>query len=171
MLNLETWMDFKALHKEGLSIKQIARQTGYSRNTVRRVLREPAPAGFQSPERSSCLDPYKAYLQDRWQTTGLNAVRLLAEIQHMGYGGSIATLRRYLAPSAATSPGSNPRRNACRNLPFASSPRPWLALLLPESIASSAIDLVQYSFLHCHVFAEKLSAWELFRHKERNRFW
>jgi transposase len=90
-------MDIKALHKEGHSIKQIARQTGYSRNTVRRVLREPAPAGFQSPERSSCLDPYKAYLQDRWQTTGLNAVRLLAEIQHMGYGGYLATLRRYLA--------------------------------------------------------------------------
>ena len=97
MRNLETWMDIKAMHKEGHSIKQIARQTGYSRNTVRRVLREPAPAGFQSPERSSCLDPYKAYLQDRWQTTGLNAVRLLAEIQPMGFTGSIATLRRYLA--------------------------------------------------------------------------
>jgi transposase len=96
VLNLENWMDIKALHKEGHSIKQIARHTGHSRNTVRRVLRESAPAAFQTPERASCLDPHKAYLQERWQSTGLNAVRLMAEIQPMGYTGSIATLRRFL---------------------------------------------------------------------------
>ncbi|MCU0226665.1 MAG: helix-turn-helix domain-containing protein [Bryobacterales bacterium] len=63
-------MNIKALHQAGPSMKQIARQSGYSRNTVRRVVRASAPAAFQTPERASCLDPHKAYLQERWQSTG-----------------------------------------------------------------------------------------------------
>jgi transposase len=89
-------MDIRTLHKEGHSIKEIARQTGRSRNTVRRVLREAGPAGFKKPERHSCLDGFKPYLQDRFESCGLSAVRLLPEIQAMGYTGSVVTLRRYL---------------------------------------------------------------------------
>lgn len=89
-------MDIRMLHKEGHSIKEIARQTGRSRNTVRRVLREAVPAGFKKPERDSCLDSFKAYLRERFENTGLSAVRLLPEIQAMGYTGSVVTLRRYL---------------------------------------------------------------------------
>lgn len=91
-------MDIRMLHKEGHSIKEIARQTGRSRNTVRRVLRESAPAGFKKPERDSCLDSFKAYIRDRFEGTGLSAVRLLPEIQAMGYAGSVVTLRRYANP-------------------------------------------------------------------------
>jgi transposase len=96
VLRLEEWMDIRVLYKEGHSIKQIARQTGHSRNTVRRVLREAGPTGFQKPERDSCLDRFKPYLKDRFESCGLSAVRLLPEIQAMGYVGSISTLRRYL---------------------------------------------------------------------------
>lgn len=96
MLRLEEWMDIKSLHKEGHSIKAIARHTGRSRNTVRRVLRESTPASFHKPERHSRLDPFKAYLRERWESCGLSAVRLLPEIQAMGYTGSVITLRRFL---------------------------------------------------------------------------
>jgi transposase len=96
LLRLEEWMDIRSLHHEGHSIKAIARYTGRSRNTVRRVLREAAPAAFHQPERHSQFDPYKSYLRERWQACGLSAVRLLPEIQAMGYTGSISTLRRYL---------------------------------------------------------------------------
>jgi transposase-like protein len=96
VLRLEEWMDIRSLHKEGHSIKEIARQTGRSRNTIRRVLREARPRGFQKPERHSCLDPFKPYLKERFESCGLSAVRLLPEIQPMGYAGSISTLRRYL---------------------------------------------------------------------------
>jgi len=89
-------MDIRSLHKEGHSIKAIARHTGRSRNTVRRVLREAGPTGFRKPERHSRLDAFKAYLRERWEACGLSAVRLLLEIQAMGYSGSISTLRRYL---------------------------------------------------------------------------
>lgn len=89
-------MDIKSLHKEGHSIKAIARQTGRSRNTVRRVLRAPGPTDFHQPQRHSRLDTFKTYLRDRWETCGLSAVRLLPEIQAMGYTGSVVTLRRFL---------------------------------------------------------------------------
>jgi transposase len=89
-------MDIRMLYKEGHSIKEIARQTGRSRNTVRRVLREAGPVGFKRPERDSCLDNFKTYLRKHFENTGLSAVRLLPEIQAMGYAGSVVTLRRYL---------------------------------------------------------------------------
>ena len=89
-------MDIRTLHREGHSIKEIARQTGRSRNTVRRVLREAGPTGFNKPERSSCLDNFKPYLHERFETSALSAVRFLPEIQAMGYTGSLCTLRRYL---------------------------------------------------------------------------
>jgi len=90
-------MDITLLHKEGHSIKQIARHSGHSRNTVRRILRHKEPQAFQAPSRNSCLDDFKPYLKQRWEECGLSAVRLLEEIRPMGYTGSIITLRRYLA--------------------------------------------------------------------------
>jgi transposase len=97
MLSQEEWMDIKDLHRQGLSIRQIAKRTGNSRNTVRSVLREKAPAAFQAPERASKLDPYKPYLKDRLAHFPLSAPRLLEEIRPMGYTGSVDVLRRYLA--------------------------------------------------------------------------
>jgi transposase len=78
------------------SIKAIARMTGRSRNTIRRVLREAGFTGYRKPDRHSCLDAFKDYLRHRYEECGLSAVRLLPEIQAMGYAGSIATVRRYL---------------------------------------------------------------------------
>jgi transposase len=49
------------LHKEGHSIKAIARQTGRSRNIVRRVLCQSVPATFPKPQRHSQLDAFKDY--------------------------------------------------------------------------------------------------------------
>lgn len=40
MLRLEEWMDIQVLAKQGYSQRAIARQTGYGRNTVRRLLNE-----------------------------------------------------------------------------------------------------------------------------------
>lgn len=96
MLKSEDWMDIHALRREGHSIKALARLTGWSRNTVRRQLRQAAPAAYRTPPRPSRLDPYKPYLAQRLGECSLSAVRLLAEIRPMGYAGSIDVLRRYL---------------------------------------------------------------------------
>lgn len=96
MLNLDQFMNIRCLHKQGHSVREIARLTGHSRNTVRKLLRArltPAPA---SRVRSSKLDPYKPYLTERWQAHGLSAVRLCPEIRAQGFTGSTQIVRRFL---------------------------------------------------------------------------
>jgi transposase len=97
MIDRGQYMDVKALRLEGLSIKGIAKQSGLSRNTVRKVLRGEHPLKVRPVARGSVLDPFKSYVKDRFDTYGLSAVRLHAEIVSMGYAGSRQTLRRYLA--------------------------------------------------------------------------
>lgn len=96
MLTCADFMDLHLLKREGHSIRALARLTGFSRNTVRRLLRAGGPPQFRAPERASQLDPYKAHLTQRYREHGLSAVRLLAEIQPMGYTGSIDVVRRFL---------------------------------------------------------------------------
>ena len=96
MIRSELWMDIKELHRQGLSQRQIARRTGHSRNTIAKVLGQPLPQPFQKPRRKSCLDPFKPYLVQRWQTYRLRAPRLLVELQAQGYTGSINLVQRFL---------------------------------------------------------------------------
>jgi transposase len=96
MIRPEQWMDIKDLYRQGLSQRQIARLTGHSRNTIARVLEQKTPQPFQKPARASCLDPFKPYLTERWQTYRLRAPRLLEEIRAQGYTGSINLVQRFL---------------------------------------------------------------------------
>ena len=96
MLSPDQFMDIKLLHKEGHSIRQIAKATGFSRNTIRNVLRQKAPMPFQAPHRPSKLDPYKEYASARYLAAGLCATRIFDEIKAQGYTGSIIILRRFL---------------------------------------------------------------------------
>jgi transposase len=95
MLKVEQLMDIKELQQEGHSIRAISKMTGYSRNTVRKVL-EGRHAGATPGERGSKLDPFKEYVKGRFDQYQLSAVRLIDEIRPMGYKGSLDTLRRYL---------------------------------------------------------------------------
>jgi transposase len=102
MLTVEDWMDVKVLHKEGCSVREIARQTGHSRNTIRKALQQKAPEPFKKPHRCSKLSSFKPYIEKRYQECGLSAVRLLSEIRPMGYTGSERTLQRFLEGKRVT---------------------------------------------------------------------
>ena len=93
---MEEWMGIKGMKREGHSIREISRRTGRARNTVRKVLRHKAPKQKNRKQKISILDEYKAYLKKRYRETGLSGVRLLEEIELMGYRGSVDTVRRYL---------------------------------------------------------------------------
>lgn len=96
MLNLDQFMNIRFLHRQGHSVRAIARLTGHSRNTVRKLLRA-THAPLTAPRlRPSKLDPYKPYLIERWQAHGLSAVRLHPEIQAKGFTGSLKIVRRFL---------------------------------------------------------------------------
>jgi len=89
-------MDIGLLHREGHSIKSIARMSGCSRNTVRKVVRQKIPRCASRTVRPSKLDPYKEYVKERFESCRLSAVRIHDEIRSMGYAGSIVILRRYV---------------------------------------------------------------------------
>lgn len=98
MLRTEEWMDIQVLAKQGCSQREMARQSGYSRNTVKKLLKLGAASvqARQYTRRASGLDGYKAYLAERYCQTGLSAVRLYGEIQAHGYEGGVDVVRRYV---------------------------------------------------------------------------
>jgi transposase len=97
MIALDQLMDIRDLNRQGHSIRAIARLTGLSRNTIRRVLRGQHDLKRRESTRPSKLDPFKDYLRQRRAEYPLSAVRLTAEIRPMGYAGSVITVRRFLA--------------------------------------------------------------------------
>lgn len=101
-------MEMWVLKKQGRSIRQIAREMGMARNTVRRYLREQRTVryGPRRP-RPGKLDPCKGFLQERIEQARpewIPATVLLREIQEAGYAGGISQLKAYLAPMKGIAP-------------------------------------------------------------------
>ncbi len=99
-------MEVRVLARRALKVKQIARELGISRNTVKRYLRDPR-AGRYKPRapRPRKLDAYLEYLRERVEAAEphwIPATVLLREIRERGYAGGISQLKAYLAPFKAT---------------------------------------------------------------------
>ncbi len=77
-------MDIRALRGDRHSIKAIARLTGFSRTRCDGCCAT-GPVGFRHARAAVALDPFKAYVKERYESCALSAVRILAEIQPMGY--------------------------------------------------------------------------------------
>jgi len=87
------------MHFQGLSIREIARQTGHDRKTIRKYLHaDEIPKYGPRPPRPSKLDPFKDYLMGRVAEGIFSANRLLAEIQGLGYSGGKTILKDLLKP-------------------------------------------------------------------------
>jgi transposase len=96
---LRRWEEVQRRHAAGESLRQIARETGMHRKTVRRLLALPEPVatrkaaaprpnGLSSPT----LAPYVPYLQDRWQAGCSNILQLYRDLVTQGYTGSRSLL-------------------------------------------------------------------------------
>lgn len=112
MLTSEERMELDVLKKHGASIRELARATGRSRNTVRRYLREGEAATVRkaSPKRAEKLDPFKDYVVGRMKAAApdrIPAVVLFREIKARGYDGGETRLKQFvrgLVPAAAPEP-------------------------------------------------------------------
>lgn len=100
MLNKELQVEIDVLHRQGKGIREIAREMGIARNTVRAILRgEHRPQYGPRESRPTKLNPYADYLRDRLARAGkvpLHATVLLREIRAQGYDGGITQLKEYL---------------------------------------------------------------------------
>ena len=89
------------LHRQGLSISAIARQTGRDPKTIRKYIArglEPPAYGPRQAGRPSKLAPYLDYLRERVTAfPDLSAVRLHREIRERGYTGAYTAVKRFVA--------------------------------------------------------------------------
>lgn len=92
-----------ALSKQGISIRQIVRQTGHSRKLVRDVLRGQRSDVFRT--RPSSLESWLPWLDGRWEQGARNALALWREMRDRGFPGRSGVVsqwaqRRRLAEKA-----------------------------------------------------------------------
>jgi transposase len=87
------------LHGEGKGIKEISRELGFSRNTVRKYLRaREVPERKPAPRRPSILDPYKEKVLELINKGVWNCVVIKREIEKLGYSGGITILKDFVQP-------------------------------------------------------------------------
>lgn len=100
MQTAEEVMEIRVMLKQGKSIREVARELGVSRNTVRRYARGAEPGYKARPPVAGKLAPHAEWLAERVRRAAperLSATALLAELRHRGYRGSITILREHLA--------------------------------------------------------------------------
>ena len=85
------------LSKQGGTIQGIARQLQISRQTVRKVVQAPSFPEFQRVARTkSAIDPYRLYLQERWEAGCRSTGQLWRELQERGFPGSWMMVYRWV---------------------------------------------------------------------------
>lgn len=95
------------LHRQGLSVSAIARESGIDRKTVRKYIARglEAPAYGPRKPRQAVIDPFTAYLRERvMRYPGLTGSRLFRELKDLGYGGGYTAVTDFLRdvrPAAA----------------------------------------------------------------------
>lgn len=92
-------MDILTMYRRGVSISEIARQTGHTRKTVRKYVHTRQPPAYKPrPKRPSILDPYKPYLRRRMGEGVFNCSKLWDEIKRQGYRGGKTILKEFIKP-------------------------------------------------------------------------
>lgn len=102
MLKGGTVLSLQELMTSGKGIRTIARETGLSRNTVRKYLRDGClPARSKKyPRRESKLDPFKPLIDEWMKRDGLfNCGAMLMRLRDMGYTGGLTIIKDYVRPA------------------------------------------------------------------------
>jgi transposase len=86
------------LHAQGWRYRQIAAELHLDRRTVRRYILggEVPKRGAPGIQRTSSIQPYRAYVERRWQAGCQHGMELWRELQAQGYRGSYASMCRAL---------------------------------------------------------------------------
>ena len=104
-----------ALHQAGALQQEIAERLNITRATVSRYLKATGfPERAPYPRLESKLDPYHAYLAERWAAGETNGRQLWQEVQSQGFTGSLMAVMRWAArqqllvpPPSSTRRGRN----------------------------------------------------------------
>jgi transposase len=98
------------LREQGLSLKAIARTIGVERKTVRRWLRAGhAPTWRHADRGASILNPYRVYLEERWQSGNHNAAALWRDLKERGFPGQYTVVRDWATQRRRQDPPAEPK--------------------------------------------------------------
>ncbi len=95
---MEQWAELRREHfVRGVSIKEIVRRTGLSRNTVRAALRSPSAPGYERAPGGSKLDPFKDEIHRLLKgDPGMPGQRIRELIAPLGFEGGKTIVDDYL---------------------------------------------------------------------------
>jgi transposase len=98
LLEVELWAELRREHfVRGVSIKKLVRRTGLSRNTIRKALRSDEPPAYRREPAGSMLDPFRDEIHGLLKDDStLPGVRVLEELERLGFGGGITVVNDYL---------------------------------------------------------------------------
>ena len=98
MLDVERWAELRREHfVRGVSIKELSRRTGMSRNTIRAALRSPGPPVYRRAAAGSKLDPFREEIHRLLRADPkLPGVRVRELIAPLGYSGGKTIVDDYL---------------------------------------------------------------------------
>src|SRR5690625_3471730 len=91
-------LDIKEKRKNGMSVADIALETGYSEKTIRKWLKSDKAPRYTRSSGPSKLDPYKNYIMKRMSEGVFNCEVLLREITEQGYTGKRTILKDFVQP-------------------------------------------------------------------------
>jgi transposase len=133
-LRLALYQQVNELYRQGGTILGIARQLHIGHRRVRTFVRSPRFPEWGKPARTrSAIDPYRSYLQERWQQGCHETSQLWHELQARGFSGSWMMVYRWVQlqgdgkteaqrPTTSLDPQMAPRHLA------------WLFLRHPEHL-------------------------------------
>mgnify|MGYP001817271303 FL=1 len=97
MITTEVFMDIIAMHRQGLSMRSIAKKLGIHRNTVKKHIEGNALPHYRKQKRQeSILDPYRQIIDDYLEEDSYQATWILEKLKYMGYTGSYETVRDHV---------------------------------------------------------------------------
>jgi len=89
-------MDIKSIAKQGCSVREISRQTGLHRETVKKYLQESAEPEYKKVHRQSKINEYKELIKDWLSQQDYQASRIHELLQCQGFDGSYDIVQRYV---------------------------------------------------------------------------
>jgi transposase len=98
VVDVERWAELRREHfVRGVSIKELARRTGLSRNTIRVALRSSSPPRYERSARASKLDPFKDEIHRLLKADPkMPGQRIRELIVPLGYAGGKTIVDDYL---------------------------------------------------------------------------
>ena len=98
MITMEEYVDIRNLHKQGMSIRAIARKLDLHRRTVKKYLeQEEAPPTYKKVKRKATkLDPYRSLIDVLLKEDAYQATWIYRKIKTMGYPGGYEQVKRYV---------------------------------------------------------------------------